>query len=142
MYCLCPAVGVLSYGFSVHETHTPPSPSPTKPLSPIIIQAILGGTIATTGLRLLLARELCLSGYLANSEEIISKNQSGFLSLPSTVSALLETTDGWALNIDRCYVHAVVFLDLKKAFDAVDRERERDGRQETGDRRQGTRYER
>ena len=38
----------------------------------------------------------------------------------STVSALLEATDSWAFNIDRGYVNAVVFLDLKKAFDTVD----------------------
>ena len=55
-----------------------------------------------------------------NSEEIISKQQSGFQSLYSTVTALLEATDSWAFNIDRGYVNAVVFLDLKKAFDTVD----------------------
>ena len=37
----------------------------------------------------------------------------------STVTALLEATDNWAFNIDRGYVNAVVFLDLKKAFDTV-----------------------
>ena len=50
----------------------------------------------------------------------ISKQQSAFRSLQSTVAALLEDTDGWACNIDRGYVNAVVFLDLKKAFDTVD----------------------
>ena len=38
----------------------------------------------------------------------------------STVSSLLEATDKWAYNIDRGKVNAVVFLDLKKAFDTVD----------------------
>ena len=57
-----------------------------------------------------------------NSEEIISKQQSGFRSLHSTVTALLEATDSWAFNIDRGYVNAVVFLDLKTAFDTVDHE--------------------
>ena len=33
---------------------------------------------------------------------------------------MLEATDNWAFNIDRGYVNAVVFLDLKKAFDTVD----------------------
>ena len=28
--------------------------------------------------------------------------------------------DSWAMNIDRAFVNAVVFLDLEKAFDAVD----------------------
>ena len=38
----------------------------------------------------------------------------------STVTALLEATDGWAFDTDRGNVNAVVFLDLKKAFDTVD----------------------
>ena len=59
---------------------------------------------------------------LLSSEEIISKQQSGFRSLHSTVTALLEATDSWAFNIDRGYVNAVVFLDLKKAFNTVDHE--------------------
>ena len=29
-------------------------------------------------------------------------------------------TDSWAMNIDRGFVNAVVFLDLKKAFDTLD----------------------
>ena len=57
----------------------------------------------------------CLS-----NEDIISTHQSGFRSLHSTVTALLEATDNWAFNIDRGNVNAVVFLDLKKAFDTVD----------------------
>ena len=47
---------------------------------------------------------------------IISPYQSGFRSLHSTVTALLEATDSWAMNIDRGLVNAVVFLDLKKSF--------------------------
>ena len=58
-----------------------------------------------------------------NSEEIISKQQSGFRSSNSTVTALLEATDSGAFNIDRGYVNAVVLLlDLKKAFNTVDHE--------------------
>ena len=49
-----------------------------------------------------------------------SKNQSGFRSIHSTVTSLLEATDSWAFDIDRGNVNAVVFLDLKKAFDTVD----------------------
>ena len=48
---------------------------------------------------------------------LLSKYQCGFRSLHSTVTALLEATDSWALNIDRGLINAVVFLDLKKAFD-------------------------
>ena len=61
-----------------------------------------------------------LYNFLTN-EDIIPKQQSGFRSLHSTVTALLEATDNWAFNIDRGNVNAVVFLDLKKkAFDIVD----------------------
>ena len=62
-----------------------------------------------------------LYNFLTN-EGIISNHQSGFRSLHSTVTALLEATDNWAFNIDRGNVNAVVFLDLKKAFDTVDRD--------------------
>ena len=31
----------------------------------------------------------------------------------------IEATDSWSLNVDRGLVNAVVFLDLKKAFDTV-----------------------
>ena len=42
--------------------------------------------------------------------------------LHSTVTALLEAIDNWAFNIDSGNVNAVVFLDLKKAIDTVDRD--------------------
>ena len=57
--------------------------------------------------------------YLSENN-IISKSQSGFRSIYSTVTALLEATDSWAFGIDRGNVNGVVFLDLKKAFDTVD----------------------
>ena len=55
-----------------------------------------------------------------SEHSIISKSQSGFPSIQSTVIALLEATDSWAFDIDRGNINAVVFLDLKKAFDTVD----------------------
>ena len=60
-----------------------------------------------------------LYGYLTMNN-LISSHQSGFRSLHSTVTALLHATDQWAYNIDKGHVNAVVFLDLKKAFDTVD----------------------
>ena len=51
---------------------------------------------------------------------ILSRYQSGFRSLHSMVTALLEATDSWAMNIVSALVNAVVFLDLKKAFNTVD----------------------
>jgi len=58
-------------------------------------------------------------GYLTENN-LISSQQTGFRSLHSTVTALLEATNNWAFNIDSGSVNAVVFLDLKKAFDTVD----------------------
>ena len=51
---------------------------------------------------------------------LLSNCQSGFRTLHSTVTALLEATNNWSYNIDQGNVNAVVFLDLKKAFDTVD----------------------
>ena len=53
---------------------------------------------------------------------LLSKYQSGFRSLHSTVTTLLGATDSWALNIDRGFINAIVFLDLNKTFDTVDHE--------------------
>ena len=55
-----------------------------------------------------------------NESNFLSRHQSRFRSLHSTVTALIEATDNWSLNIDRGFINAVVFLDLKKAFDKVD----------------------
>ena len=51
--------------------------------------------------------------FLAN-DEIITNRQSGFRSVHSTVTVLLEGTGSLAFNIDLDNVNAVVFLDLKK----------------------------
>ena len=58
--------------------------------------------------------------YYLNENNLLSRHQSGFRSLHSTVTALIEATDNWSLNIDRGFINAVVFLDRKKAFDTVD----------------------
>ena len=50
---------------------------------------------------------------------LLCNSQSGFRCLHSTVTALLESTNNCAYNIDQGRVNAVVFLDLKKAFDTV-----------------------
>ena len=52
---------------------------------------------------------------------LIQPRQSGFRSLHSTVTALLDMKNQWCLNIDKGMVSGVIFLDLKKAFDTVDR---------------------
>ena len=48
--------------------------------------------------------------------------QSGFLSMHSTTTALLETTNNWSINIDNGLLNGVLFIDLKKAFDTIDHE--------------------
>ena len=46
-----------------------------------------------------------------------------FLSLHSTLTALLEATNSWSVNIDNGFLNGVVFIDrLKKAFDTIDHE--------------------
>ena len=52
----------------------------------------------------------------------LSSHQSGFRSLHSTLTAIIEATDSWAMDIDRGFVNAVVFLDLKNAFDTVEQD--------------------
>ena len=44
---------------------------------------------------------------------LLSSHRLGFRQLHSTVTALLEATNNWALNIDKGGVNAVVFLDSK-----------------------------
>ena len=51
---------------------------------------------------------------------LLDSRQSGFRSLHSTVTALLDLTNQWCFNIDRGLVSGVLFLDLKTAFDTVD----------------------
>jgi hypothetical protein len=38
----------------------------------------------------------------------------------STLTALIEATNSWCVNIDNGLVNGVVFIDLKKAFDTID----------------------
>ena len=40
--------------------------------------------------------------------------------LHSTLTALIEATNSWSVNIDNGLVNGVIFIDLKKAFDNID----------------------
>ena len=60
-----------------------------------------------------------LYGWLDKSKLIYYK-QFGFRSLHSAVSCLLKSTNDWYVNIDKGRFTAIVFIDLKKAFDTVD----------------------
>ena len=57
-----------------------------------------------------------------NENSLLSNCQSGFRSLHSTLTALIEATNDWSINIDRGNLNGVVFIDLKKAFDTIDYE--------------------
>ena len=50
----------------------------------------------------------------------LTKYQSGFRRLHSTVTAMLKNTNGWLLNMDKGHYNGVILFDLKKAFDTVD----------------------
>ena len=55
-----------------------------------------------------------------NDNKLLTSHQSGFRSFHSTLTALTEATNSWAVNIDNGLLNGVVFLDLKKAFDTID----------------------
>ena len=54
-----------------------------------------------------------------NDNNLLISCQSGLRSLHSTMTALLEATNSWSVNIDNGLVNGVVFIDLKKAFDTT-----------------------
>ena len=60
-----------------------------------------------------------LENYVTNNN-FINPRQSGFRSLFSTTTAMLDLTNEWCFNIDRKLLNGVLFLDLKKAFDTMD----------------------
>lgn len=57
--------------------------------------------------------------YLSDNN-LLSNCQSGFRTLHSTVTTLLNSTDNRRFSIDKGKINWVVFVDLQKAFDTVD----------------------
>ena len=55
-----------------------------------------------------------------DKNEFLNIYQFGFRSLHSTMTALLETTNNWSINIHNGLLNGVLYTDLKKAFDATD----------------------
>ena len=53
---------------------------------------------------------------------LLNMYQSGFRSMHSMLTALLETTNYWSINIDNGLLNGVLFIDLKKAFDTINHE--------------------
>ena len=54
-----------------------------------------------------------------NDNDLLGNCQSGFRSLYSTPTALLEATNSWSVNIGNGFINGVIFIDLKKAFDTI-----------------------
>jgi hypothetical protein len=50
----------------------------------------------------------------------LPKYKSGFRPNHSTLTALVEATNSWCVNIDNGLLNGVVFIDLKKAFETID----------------------
>ena len=63
--------------------------------------------------------------YLQDNQ-LLSTYQSGFRSLHSTGTCLMDTTNKLLLNIDRGLFTGMFFLDLSKTFDTLDYERMRE----------------
>ena len=57
--------------------------------------------------------------YLTHNN-LLAVSQHGFRPMHSTLTALIEATNNWYLNIDDDLINSVLFLDLKEAFDTVD----------------------
>ena len=55
-----------------------------------------------------------------NDNDLLVNCQSGFRSLHSTLTFLLEASNSWSVNIDNGLINGVIFIDLKKAFDTID----------------------
>ena len=55
-----------------------------------------------------------------NANKLIHRHQSGFRSLHSVVTCLMNNTNAWYLNIEKGEYTGLIFIDLKKVFDTVD----------------------
>ena len=56
------------------------------------------------------------------TNNLLAESQHCFRPQHSTVTALLEATNNWYLNIDNGLLNGALFLDLKKVFDTVNHE--------------------
>ena len=60
-----------------------------------------------------------LYNYYLNEINLLTSCHSGFRSLHSKLTALIETTNNWSVNIDDGLLNGVVFIGLQKAFDTI-----------------------
>ncbi len=51
-----------------------------------------------------------------NDNDLLSKEQSGFRHLHSTLTAMLDATDQWYTNMDNGLINAILFVDLKNRY--------------------------
>ena len=56
-----------------------------------------------------------------NDNSLLSKYQFGFHPMNSTLTSLMQMCDEWYQNMDNGKLTGVVFLDIRKAFDSLDR---------------------
>ena len=59
-----------------------------------------------------------LTGYL-RANNLITREQHGFLTRRSTTTNLLETLNDWTVAINGRHLVSTVYIDYSKAFDAV-----------------------
>ena len=95
--------------FPLHKGNSKTNPNNYRPIS--ILSSI------SKVIKRLVYNQLC--SYLTENK-LLNKYQSGFRSLHSTATALLDATNQWYFNIDNGLVTSVIFLDLAKAFDTID----------------------
>ena len=63
-----------------------------------------------------------LENYLENNN-ILTDHQSGFRSNHSCETAIQTVIDDWKLLVSEGKMIGVIFMDLKRAFETVDRDR-------------------
>ena len=93
----------------VYKSGTTNNPSSNQPISVI-------STVAKIFEKIVYDQ---LYEYL-NGSSLLNACQSGFRSLHSTLTALLQATNSWPVHIDNGLVNGVIFIDLKNAFDTID----------------------
>ena len=98
----------IAHVVPIYKKGNPQSPSNYRPVSltPILCKV----------LERVVRKEMV--SYLFDNN-IIPKNQHGFLSKKSTVSNLIECLDKWTMNFDRGLQTDIVYLDYSKCFDSV-----------------------
>ena len=75
-----------------------------------------------TGLDNIPCKLTLIAADVVDGNDLLTSCQSGFRSLRSTLTALLETSNNCRVNVDKGLLNGVIFIDLKKAFNTLDHE--------------------